>query len=483
LRIVPLCTALGAAVLVSLCAPVVTRAADAPAQAAPSDEELDAAKEHFVKGKELYEKGDKKGAVDEFKLAYKLSKNAILLYNVALVYDELGEKAKALHYYEKFVKEAPDSDKTKENKKTSTGRVAVLTKELAADDDEEIKPAATAPAPAATPAPAPAPAEPAKKVVTAFTHATLDEAPPAKPIDVTALVPDGVDWKLSLYYRTAGKDEFTAVKMKPRFQELVGRIPADVVKGASLQYYIEVKDAAGKLVAQSGSPASPNIVYLEAKAKSHFYREAGDPEETVEEVVAKPDPKANEASEGLDDEDPLGEGTGVRGQLDSDIDLGGSSEDEPGRAIVGDGSGQPTDNGNKVKWAKWGTTGGAAVLLGTSIVLYMSAASYADKLESDTNRVCTPMPCQFDDYSADLQSTGQTMETWSKITFGAGLVTAGVAGYFWYRELVLDKRGTGVRAAQTPAGKSDDEASSGVRFLAAPMIGDGVVGGAAVVTF
>ena len=62
------------------------------------------------------------------------------------------------------------------------------------------------------------------------------------------------------------EDEFTAVKMKPRFQELVGRIPADLVKGQSIQYYIEVKDATGKLIAQSGSPVAPRTARIRRTA-------------------------------------------------------------------------------------------------------------------------------------------------------------------------------------------------------------------------
>jgi tetratricopeptide (TPR) repeat protein len=469
-RIVPLCSALGAAILFQSTAPYLSYAADPPAAAAaapaPSEEELDAAKEHFGKGKELYDKGDKKAAVEEFKLAYKLSRNAILLYNVALVFDELADKALALHYYQKFLKDAPDNDRTKENKKIATGRVAVLTKELSADDDLDGKPA-EAPKPV-TPPP---PAEPAKKAaVTAFTHVTLDEAPPEKPIDIAAQIPEGSNWKLSLYYRIQGKDEFTPVPMKVRFDELVGRIPANVVRGQSVQYYIEVKDAQGRLVAQSGSPASPNIVYLDAKAKSHYYFQEGDP--VIEEVkpeAAKPEAKPDAASEGLDDEDPLGEGKGVRGQLDSDIDLGGSSH--PSQSGEG-----PSDQG-KLDWAKWGTTGGAAVLLGTSVFFYVAAKNYSTQIEDDVkNRTCNPSPCQFDSTAQDWQSTGKTYSAIYYGTLVAGAITAGVAGYFWYKDLKRPHRG----AYPTKPASDTARGESSTHFVAAPMIGEGIVGGAAV---
>jgi tetratricopeptide (TPR) repeat protein len=458
-RIVSLWSAFAAAALISLSAPSVARAADAPAAPAATEEELEAAKEHFAKGKELYDKGDKKGAAGEFKLAYKLSKNAILLYNVALVYDEVGDKSLALHYYEKFLKDAPDNDKTKENKKIATGRVTVLQKELGADDEPEAKPAKP-----------PEPAKPEKKEVTAFTHVTIDEAPPAKPIDIAAQIPESSGWKLSLYYRLQGKDAFTPVPMRPRFQELVGRIPADQVKGQAVQYYIEVKDAQGRLVAQSGSPASPNIVYLDPKAKSHFYWQEGDPVEQ-EAAPAKVEEKPGVVSEGLDDEDPLGEGKGVRGQIDSDIDLGGSND------------GKSHEVGFEQRWwlrgsfwAKWGTSAGAVVLLGTSLGTYLSAKSYGDKLEEDLHRQCNPSPCPWDPYSADLQSTGQTLETISNVTLVAGVVTAGVAGYFWYKDLK--------RPHMTLTEKPVEQARRNrPRFVAAPLLGDGVVGGAAVIEF
>jgi hypothetical protein len=162
----------------------------------------------------------------------------------------------------------------------------------------------------------------------------------------------------------------------------------------------------------------------------------------------------------------------VRGQLDSDIDLGGSSG----------GSSTPLGDGTRdgrTNWVKWGTTGGAAVLLGTSIGLYFSAKSYNDKLVEDSHRTCNPSPCQFDVFAQDLQSTGKTLELWSNVTLVAGVATAGVAGYFWYKDLTRPRRTT----TRTAPSSDEARAGRGTRFVALPLLGDGVVGGTAVIEF
>jgi len=237
-----------------------------------------------------------------------------------------------------------------------------------------------------------------------------------------------------------------------------------------MQYYIEVKDAGGKLVAQSGSPASPNIVYLEPKAKAHYYKEESAIEPTTE--APKVD-EAGGAGEGIDDENPLAGGRGVKpvpreAEAEAEVEAGGGDDQAPNKERDG-----------KTNWVKWGTTGGAVALLGTSVALYFTASSYAQKLEDDTHRSCTPSPCVFDDYSASLQSTGKSMELWSNITLGAGVATAAVAGYFWYKDLKRPKhKAQGERSVPV-----EEDASLGLRFAGAPMIGPGVIGGAAVIEF
>ena len=95
-------------VLVASLSPALARATEAAASAAASAE----AKRAYADGKRLYDAGKKRDAVDKFKEAFRLSQNALLLYNIAFVYDELGDRPLALHFYQKFLDKAPANAKT-----------------------------------------------------------------------------------------------------------------------------------------------------------------------------------------------------------------------------------------------------------------------------------------------------------------------------------------------------------------------------------
>jgi hypothetical protein len=409
----------------------------------PTAAQVEAAKEHFGKGRELYEKGDKKAAVAEFKQAYKLSRNALLLYNIGLVYDELGDRSLAISYYGKFLKEAPDSERTRENKKLAKERVAKLEAELLDDEDAPAKP---------TPPP-----PPKKPAITAFTHTIVDEAPPEQPIDIAVLVPTDSGWIPTLYYRVQGQDAFVAVQMKPRFEELVGRVPGEAVKGPSIQYYVEAKDKGGKVVAQSGSPASPNIIFLEKGAKPHFYREEDVP---VAEAEVPTPVETAAGGAGLDDEDPF-----------ADDDAPGARDAVAAPSYAGSESG--------IRPVTYLTTAGAALLLGASGFFFYTAGNYARALE-DESEYCGNPPCStFDAYSQDLESTGQLYETLSTVAFATGVVATGVAGYFWYKDLTRKPR-----RFEAASKAAEEQARRGISFVgAAPVVAPGVIGGAAVVRF
>src|SRR5262245_41748731 len=66
----------------------------APAQpntgGGPTAAQLANAKEHFAKGKKLFDKKKYEEAVIEFKLAYGLTQNPLLALNIATTYDKLG---------------------------------------------------------------------------------------------------------------------------------------------------------------------------------------------------------------------------------------------------------------------------------------------------------------------------------------------------------------------------------------------------------
>src|SRR5215475_9685769 len=83
------------AVACAIAAPRTSFADEAP----PSPADLAAAKKAYAEGKALHDKGNLPEAVEKFKESYRLSKNPLLLYNIAFTMDEAGTKDLALFYY------------------------------------------------------------------------------------------------------------------------------------------------------------------------------------------------------------------------------------------------------------------------------------------------------------------------------------------------------------------------------------------------
>ncbi len=366
-----------------------------------------AAKEHFGKGKALFDAKDFEAAVAEFKESYKLSKNAVLLYNIAFTHDEIGDQPLAIFYYEKFLR---DTDKSAANRDLAQKRLRELKKATAGETGEtEVE------------------------AVTSFKHTPVDESPPNTPLDIVAVVPEGVPWRVVLHYRPAGKEKYTAVEMRYRFKELVGRIPAADTRSKSVQYYIEVEDGSGKVLERAGEPTSPNIVYMEFGAKPRFYDDG-----TV--TSAKTDTTEN----------PIGGGGG-------------------GGVSTGDG-GWTDVQSSKFNKLKWGTTAGAAGLVLFSASFYLMSSSYASDLESEsvdsrTGQCLTGPPCkQFAQKQKDLQSLGQTYETLGTVSLALGFTAAAAAGALWYLDLTSDK-------------KSDDTIAT------VPVVSDDYIGAAASLRF
>src|SRR5215475_5375102 len=109
-----------AALLVS-----VSAAADPPPPDAAAVAE---ARKHFAAGEKLFDAGDLRGAVEELKEAYRLSKNPLLLYNIGVVYERLGDTALALHYFDKFIDDQPATEKTHDRLVEAGRRAAELRK-------------------------------------------------------------------------------------------------------------------------------------------------------------------------------------------------------------------------------------------------------------------------------------------------------------------------------------------------------------------
>lgn len=440
----------------------------AHAQAAPTAEELEAAKKAYGEGAKLFAAEKYAEAAEKFKESYRLSRNPVLLYNIGLTFERLGTKDKALFYYKKFLKDAPaeasqrpDVEKSiKQLEKEGTteapdpGEDPVVEDPVVEDPvvedpvvEEPVKPKRTGPFTAED-----------------FEHNVVDEAPPGTPLDLTASVPEEAGWTVSLSYRGAGDDKFTVVVMKPRYKELVGRIPAAKMKGNAVQYFVEVKNEAGELITRIGKSTSPNVVYLDAAASPRYYPDLD------EDAAAGGKTKRTNSLNPGDDEDPLGGKRRAVGPVPGSG--GGDAAGGPGFMDVGS---------KKFSYAKWGATGVGAGFMTLSVTFYLMASSWGGSLEGEANASsnpdeCADPPCRtFDDDLKAIQDTGKRYQTLSRITFGVGLAGAAVAGYFWFKELRSSKKSEASAQTSTP---------SGLRSLvASPVVGDDFLGGAAALRF
>ncbi|MBS1122861.1 MAG: hypothetical protein H6Q90_5089 [Deltaproteobacteria bacterium] len=448
--------------LAAVCASAPTALAgdDAP----PTAAQLDAAKKAFGEGKKLHDAGKLPEAIEKFKESFKLSKNPLLLYNIGLTMEEAGMEDLALFYYRKFLTEAPADAGQRQ---TVVDRVKVLEKKFSPNATTDTgKPDAGKPDVAKPDVvKQPVVIKPAGTYsATDFQHQIVDTAPPGKPLDVTAFVPEDSGFAVTLFFRTAGEGKFNAKPMKWRYKELVGRIPAPKMIGSSVQYYIEVKDQAGTVVTRSGKSTSPNQVLLEAGATPRFYPDITDDGEikvTPKEVRARDD-----------EDDPLNKTTKPVIKDPPVVEVHPTQPGVPGSGLSDVGS-------SKFKKAKWGTTIGATALVGFGIVSFLQAGKYARSLEEDSTQCGVP-PCRAfsagnDTYAADVEKTGRRWQTFSTVGIGLGIATGAVAGYFWYKELTAKKRGDLKASKSAPSPETS--------WVVAPTLDHGYAGAAAAVRF
>ncbi len=417
----------------------------------PDAEALADAKKAYGEGSVMFDAGDFKGAVGKFKLAFRLTRNPILLYNIAYTIDQMKDSEMALFYYKKFLQLGP---KSHPNYDSAKKRAKKLARAAAAKeplfDDEPVRDASakkpknptrsTRRTKKPTKKPKTVAVAPKRPSVKEFMHNVIDEAPPGKPLDVTAFIPDGAKWQVNMYYRVAGQAKFVSVTMRPRYNELVGRIPAPKMSGTSVQYYIEARNKAGKVIARSGRAMSPNLVLVEETARPRYYPDlSGDT--NYDTPVAKKEPLITAG------------GAGGWGDVHS----------------------------NKFTYLKWGSTASAGLLLTIGIFAYTQAAASASSLEGeafDSNMECAAPPCRaYSDYQKDLQSYGKRMNTVANVTLGLGVAATGVAAYYWYKELKYKRDRRNRRSSKSS--RSD----SGRRLTTTPVIGRGLIGGAATLRF
>ena len=447
---------------------VVTSASPSFGDEKPTKEQLDQAKAAFAEGKSLHDQGKLVEAVDKFKESYRLSKNPLLLYNIGLTLDEAGQKDNALLYYRKFLSDAPQSAA---QRPTATERVKVLEKEkLEADlnggtktEPVKTEPVKTEPTRTEPTKTEPAKTEPVKPVkikppgtykAEDFQHQLVDSAPPGKPLDVTAFVPEDSGWTVQLFFRGAGDAGFTAKTMKWRYKELVARIPAAAMKGSTIQYYIEVKDQSGAKVTSSGKSTNPNLVTIDTGAAARFYPDMPDDDGKLPNV-------STASTGGHEDEDPL---------------KGAHHDENPIGGPVGGDQHDTGEGGVTPKWVLWGATGASALFIGVGITTYVMAGNQASNIQNDrTTSQCSTPPCRpFDSFDQNFQDAGQRYQTISNVTLALGVIGAGVSGYLWYRESKHKKHDM----VQSDGGGAS---SPGTSWIVAPTVGDHFQGAAAAV--
>ena len=412
----------------------------------PTPAQLEAAKAAFLAGKKAFDEKQLDVAVEKFKESYRLSRNPLLLYNVGFTFDQMGQKDKALFYYNKFLSDAPaDAAQRAE----VTARAKVLDAELAAAAAAETG-TDTTPTPGGK-----KPPKPARTFdISEFDHQVIEEAPPGRPLDLTAYVPEDSGWVVTMFYRAGGDAKFTSVAMRPRYNEQVGRIPADKMQGTSIQYYLEVRTPDGKVLTRVGKPGSPNIVYLETKARPRYYPDLEDASGAFVEVgpTTTVRPSGNKRDDGLPD--------------------GGYFE-------VGT---------KQFRRGKWISTGVSVVALGTSLTFYLMAAGNASTLEGeaaaandDSECGAAQQPCKtFGSFGRSLQQVGQRNELVSRITFGVGVAAVGVAAYYWYKDVKAARQRERAAATATTA---PPPATGLESLITVPVASDGYIGGAAAIRF
>jgi len=243
-------------------------------------------------------------------------------------------------------------------------------------------------------------------------HQPVESSKPNTPVDITVSAPEDGDLTITLSYRGSDDTTFTVMPMTRRESELVGRIPADRVHGNYVQYYLEARNRAGTIVARAGKSTSPNLIKIEGGATSG--------------VGLEIDPLAQ--SRRFGERPPAPPPPYARATLIS--------------------------------------SGAAAVMIGTTITMYLLAKMQSDALRADSTSCGLPPCTPFDkDYDHRLETLGERYNTAYHVTLALSVASAGVAGYFWYRRL------------------STKKAAPAETLSIAPVVGDGFTGAATMGRF
>lgn len=383
-------------------------------EASPGPDDLERARALFAEGKALFDGADYPAAAMKFERAYALSRLPLLLYNLGYTHEEMGKRARALYYYERYLV-AGDLEGSVYRDAQSRARAL---------RDAGVTPAA-----------------PGAEEKVALIHQPIERAPPGLAVDITVSIAGGATggpgairatWQVTLYYRGESELRFTSAAMQPRYRDLAGRIPAAVTRSATVHYYVEARNERGEIAARSGRSTSPHVVIIDRRALPSHYSDLGDQLAAgAEDGWRMPAPVVSPVPE------PLA--------------APGPSDGSRGALVI----------------AKWSAIAGAVVFAGGFAGFYKAAsdeaASLRDEADASLSECGTP-PCRaFSEFQKDRERRGRRFEWLSRASLGLSLASAVAAGTLWY----FDRRGA--RAGNTAGGAP----------VVAPMIGSGMVGGAA----
>lgn len=119
------------AVLITVIAVAVALIAVRPAAA---QSKLDQARKHFDQGEAYFKAGTWDKAIDEYNAAYALVPRPGLLFNIGLCYEHLEQPSRAVDYYDRYLKAAPDGGKATEARARREAQMRLVKKQRADAD-------------------------------------------------------------------------------------------------------------------------------------------------------------------------------------------------------------------------------------------------------------------------------------------------------------------------------------------------------------
>ena len=299
---------------VALVALVCATPVIAHAQDSEDAEVTKMAKEHYKLGLDAYKTGKYDVAIKELKKAYLLKRIPALLLNIGATYRKMGDLDLALHFYKKYLDEAPADARDRSEVEKTIGEIKAEKDGGGVVPPSDNKSAGKEEATTQEPPPPPKPVALPQE----WSHSVIDAAPPDTPLDVRVSTPVMKGVKVYVYYRGAGEENFKPVLMKRRGPEKVGRIPGEAVQGKAIQYYIEARDPAGTVVKNSGSQSNPNVVMVDPSA----------PPQVLASIDERRERETAEPREPASEDEPRGKKAKKRDLDDETAPMPGSVSDD-----------------------------------------------------------------------------------------------------------------------------------------------------------